>query len=142
MTAVMRRFHRNLAEEDQYPLPPREIISSIAPDLPGTKARDLSMLTHFAYGAACGAALATVRRRPSLGYGVAGGIGIWIGSYLGWLPGLKILKPATEHPAQRNAGMILAHAVWGAAYALTQSGLLESERILKGGPLKDLPIKN
>jgi hypothetical protein len=138
MTAVMRGFHRRLAKEDRYPLPPREIISSIAPDLPSASARDVSMVAHFAYGAACGAALAAIRRRPSLGYGIAGGIGIWIGSYLGWIPGMNILKPATEHPAPRNAGMILAHAVWGAAYSVTQAGLLDSDRILKGGPLKDV----
>ena len=139
MTAVMRRFHRKLAERDQYPLPPREIVSSIAPDLPDRGARDVSMLAHFTYGAVCGAALAAVRRRPSLGYGVAGGIGIWIGSYLGWIPGLNVLEPATKHPAPRNAGMILAHAVWGVAYSVTQVELLKSERILNGGPLKDVP---
>jgi putative membrane protein len=39
-------------------------------------------------------------------------------SYLLALPILKILTPATEHPARRNILMILAHFVWGATLGL------------------------
>ena len=34
---------------------------------------------------------------------------------MGLLPAAGILKPATEHPARRNALMIASHLVWGAA---------------------------
>jgi hypothetical protein len=33
---------------------------------------------------------------------------------LGWLPAFRILKPATNHPAQRVMLMISAHLIWGA----------------------------
>jgi hypothetical protein len=47
--------------------------------------------------------------------GAAFGLGVWTASYLGLLPALGILKPATEHPARRNLLMIGAHVVWGSA---------------------------
>lgn len=138
MTATMRRLHRRLEPQHRYPLPPREIVSSIAPDAPGGRARDASILAHFAYGALCGAALAVPARKPALSYGIAGGVGIWLGSYLGWIPGLGILRPATDHPAPRNSLMILSHVAWGSAFAATQNELIESERIFTGGPLNDI----
>lgn len=59
-------------------------------------------------------------------------------SYFGWIPALGILKPANANPGRRNATMILAHVVWGGAYAVTQSELVKSATILRGGPLKDI----
>ncbi|MFL6767391.1 MAG: hypothetical protein ACJ8FH_01770 [Sphingomicrobium sp.] len=138
MTAAMRRLHRLLARKDRYPLPPREITSSVVPELPQPWARDTAMAAHFAYGALCGAALAVPARKPSLAFGIAGGIGIWLGSYMGWIPAFRILKPATRHPAPRNALMILSHAVWGSAYALVHAEIIESQAIMAGGPLKDV----
>ena len=142
MTAAMHRLHRRLPEEDRYPLPPREIIGSVAPELPRNPASDTSLVAHFAYGALCGAAIAAVSRKPSQASGMAAGVGIWLASYLGWIPGSKILKPATAHPAPRNATMILSHLVWGSAYSLGQAELLKSERIFRDGPLKDVPASN
>jgi hypothetical protein len=37
---------------------------------------------------------------------------------------LGILRPATEHPARRNALMIGAHVVWGVALGLIVEQLL------------------
>src|SRR5215213_4676353 len=106
MTATMERLHRKLSDEDRYPLPPREITSSILPELPNAAARDTSLVAHFAYGGLCGLLLAALKRRPSLSFGVAGGLGIWLGSYFGWIPGLNVLKPPSEHPAPRTATMV------------------------------------
>jgi len=50
--------------------------------------------------------------------GIVFGLGVWAASYLAWLPALGILPPATEAPPRRNAVMIAAHIVWGAAAGL------------------------
>jgi hypothetical protein len=137
MTAAMRRFHEQLPNRDRYPLPPREIVSSAAPELPETEARNASILAHFAYGALSGAALAALKRRPTLGFGASGGVAIWAASYFGWIPAMGILKPADRHPAARNGGMILSHIIWGSAFALAQAELLKSKPIFDDGPIKD-----
>ena len=75
-----------------------------------------TLFSHFGYGALFGAAYALMEKRVPLRSGVKGvlaGILLWAGSYLGWLPALRLLKPATRHPWRRNALMILAHIVWG-----------------------------
>jgi hypothetical protein len=46
------------------------------------------------------------------------------------VPALGILKPASEHPARRNAVMITAHVVWGAATALALRELLFARRTI------------
>ena len=51
--------------------------------------------------------------------GACYGLAVWAGSYLGLLPALGVLKPATEHPVRRIALMIAAHLVWGAALGAT-----------------------
>ena len=43
------------------------------------------------------------------------GLAVWAGSYLGLLPALGIMSPATDHPLRRTALMIAAHLVWGSA---------------------------
>ena len=64
MTAAMRRLHRRLPEKERYPLTPREIIDSTADklDVPigGERAKDVTTLAHFLYGAAAGAVLAAM----------------------------------------------------------------------------------
>lgn len=50
---------------------------------------------------------------PSFLKGIIFGIGVWLVSYLGWLPAANILPPATREPAARNILMILSHLVWG-----------------------------
>jgi uncharacterized membrane protein YagU involved in acid resistance len=47
------------------------------------------------------------------------GVLVWGVSYLGWIPGARILKPATQHRARRNVLMIACHLVWGATLATT-----------------------
>lgn len=137
MTSAMARLHRRLPERERYPLPPREITERITGgDEPGIRDRALS--AHFLYGAACGAALAALRPKPGLGEGAAAGVAIWAGSYFGWVPGFGILKPASAHPARRNALMISAHLVWGTATAAGLRELWLARRtMLNEGPLRD-----
>jgi uncharacterized membrane protein YagU involved in acid resistance len=45
--------------------------------------------------------------------GLLAGTALWSGSYLGWIPLLGILPPATKHPWRMNVLMIVAHFIWG-----------------------------
>lgn len=123
MTILMTAWHRRLPRREQYSLPPREIIDEITEaaavqdDLSESEKAKLSLIGHFAYGATTGAIYApliSLIQPPNAVNGIIYGLGIWTTSYLGWLPALNILRPATEHPARRNALMITAHIVWGA----------------------------
>lgn len=137
MTALMHRGHRKLASKDRYPLPPREIVGSVAPALDREAATNMTLVAHFAYGGLCGAALASIIRKPTVGDGILGGLSVWLASYLGWIPAFGILKPATGHPRSRNGLMTVAHVVWGTAFAITQRDLLKSQSAFAEGSLKD-----
>ena len=139
MTSAMRRLHRRLPANERYPLTPRELVdSAVGP--PDQTARDLTVATHFAYGAGCGALLAAAGTRPGTAAGAAAGAAVWLGSYMGWIPALNLLDPATEHPARRNALMIWVHLVWGAATAKAIRELAEAHgTIFAAGPDRDVP---
>jgi uncharacterized membrane protein YagU involved in acid resistance len=125
MTVMMEIMHRNLPYEEQYPLPPRTITMKAADavdlkeKMGETERTTATLVSHFAYGAAMGALYAPLRRKIRLAppplAGACYGLAVWAGSYLGLLPALGVLRPATEHPARRTALMIAAHLVWGAA---------------------------
>jgi hypothetical protein len=55
------------------------------------------------------------------------GVAIWAGSYLGWLPTVGILTPATRHPWRRNLLMIVAHVIWGVALGEGLQKLTEND---------------
>lgn len=125
MTITMVALYRALPRPGRHPLPPVQITAEMARRtrtrrrLRGTRLVAASLAAHFGYGAATGALyplLGRARARAT-GIGVAYGVGVWALSYLGWIPGARILEPATRHPPQRNLLMILAHVVWGAALA-------------------------
>jgi uncharacterized membrane protein YagU involved in acid resistance len=144
MTAAMRRFHRRLPAKERYPLTPREIVDSgakqIGVKLPGEAAKDLTAAAHFAYGAATGAMLAAMNPDPKKRTGAAFGAAVWLASYMGWIPAVGTLKPATRHPPRRNFLMIGVHLIWGAATAACIRELrLARETILRDGPDKDAP---
>jgi uncharacterized membrane protein YagU involved in acid resistance len=144
MTSAMRRLHQRLPEEESYSLTPREIIDSTAElaevPLGSEAAKDITTAAHFGYGAACGSLLAAVAPRMDPFTGAAAGVGIWLGSYLGWIPAAGILKPVTDHPPRRNGLMITTHLVWGAATALALRELiLIRDTMIKDGPVEDAP---
>lgn len=124
MTLAMKLMHEQLPRAEQYPLPPRQVTEGLAEKagvnehLDEEEREAATWVSHFAFGAACGALYGAVSgegldKHPVLA-GVGFGAAVWAGSYLGWLPAFGIISPATEHPARRNALMIAAHAVWGA----------------------------
>lgn len=128
MTVAMELMHKALPEREKYPLPPRTITMKAAEavdvkdEMNETERTTLTLVSHFAYGATCGALYAPLKRRILLAPPIAGacyGLAVWIGSYLGLLPALGVLKPATEHPVRRTALMIAAHLIWGAVLGAT-----------------------
>ena len=140
MTSAMRRLHARLPRDERYPLTPREIVDSAAPALPDEAARDVTTAAHFAYGAACGALLAAAGPKPGKSAGAAAGATIWLASYMGWIPALNLLEPATEHPARRNALMIAVHLVWGISTAAAMRELAAArETIFAAGEDRDVP---
>lgn len=123
MTAAMIVMHRRLPAGQRYPLPPRQITMNVAAKVGARKHLDetertgLTLVAHFGYGAFVGGIFGLIAPR-SVGAAVPAGIvyalAVWAGSYLGVLPALRLLSPATRHPPERNALMIAAHVVWGA----------------------------
>lgn len=128
MTAVMAALRRRLPLVQRYPLPPRQITMKLAGRAGlrrgmGEAGRTgLTLASHFAYGAAAGVLYTLLRpgrsAPMSAAKGAAVGAAVWTASYLGWLPAFKVLPPATRQPKERNALMIAAHLVWGAATGL------------------------
>ena len=144
MTAAMRRLHARLPGEEQYPLTPREIIDGAAEqqgiELGGEAAKDATMAGHFLYGATCGAVLGAINPNMGRASGALAGVGIWLGSYMGWIPAAGLLKPAPEHPPRRTALMIGVHLIWGASTAAAMRELLAVRRtMIEGGPNRDAP---
>jgi hypothetical protein len=124
MTAAMARMHGRLPAASRYPLPPRELTRQIISGDERSE-RAATMVAHFAYGAATGALFGLGRARSLLA-GAGFGIAVWGASYIGWIPALGLLEPATKHPPERNGLMVLAHVVWGAVLAL---GLRDLEEV-------------
>ncbi len=139
MTSAMRRMHSRLPEKERYPLTPREIIDSVG-EPPNEAAKDITIAAHFGYGAATGALIAAANPRIGPATGAMAGVAVWLASYMGWIPGVGILKPATDHPPRRNAVMIAAHLVWGAATARAMRELIAArETIFAEGKDRDIP---
>ncbi len=137
MTSAMRRLHARLPPKERYPLTPREIVdSTLAP--PPAAAPDFTLVAHFAYGAGCGALLAAANPRIGRVGGSLAGAAVWLTSYMGWIPALGVLKPATGHPLRRNAVMVAAHLAWGwsTAEAIRELSAARAT-IFADGPDKD-----
>lgn len=109
--------------QEQYPLPPREIVAVLAEksglrrSLTPAQEHAVAVMCHYGYGAAAGALYGALSP-PGVStpvHGVAFGLALWATSYLGWLPAVGILRPATQHPPRRTALMIASHVVWGLA---------------------------
>lgn len=135
MTVVMVLWHRRLPRRERYALPPREITGAVAAragvDLDAETISTATLLAHFGYGGAAGAlygALPAAHGRRPVAAGLMLGLLVWGVSYFGLLPALHLLRPATRHPARRNALMLGAHAVWGAALSVLYRLLLNDGR--------------
>ena len=133
MTMAMVAMHRRLPAEQRGPLPPYHV-SMAAVQCLGIKrfmsqnARFATTMTlHFGYGTLVGALYIPFARLVAGPYplnGMAFGVLIWVGSYMGWLPMSGLISPATRHPGARNLLMIAAHLVWGHTIAVASQRLL------------------
>ncbi len=113
---------RFLPRREKYHLPPRLITGEIAEQvgiedqMSENELIGLTILSHFGYGAVFGVFYALFENRLPIHSSLKGssaGVAIWAGSYLGWLPAMGILTPATRHPWRRSLLMIVAHIIWG-----------------------------
>ncbi len=140
MSATMELGHAALPFWQRHTLPPRKITVrmlrrlGVSHELDEAGRLAATVAGHFGYGAACGAVYGALCPRDRLGLvsGVAFGVAVWTGSYLGWLPATGLLAPATWHTRERNAVMIAAHAVWGASLGLAARALLARTRRREG----------
>lgn len=126
MTMAMLELHRCLGIRDRQPLPPREITNKVlngvglGSEMSNTEISTMTLLNHFAYGGVAGVGYTLVAPRASqdaISKGIVGGLILWGISYLGLLPGLNILKPATQHSPSRNLLMVGVHLIWGIVLA-------------------------
>lgn len=137
MTAAMAGMHKLLPPDEQYPLPPRLITENVLDaaeveeKVPEEEERKLSLVNHFAYGSAMGgiyaSGLQALDAKPTVANGIVFGLGVWAGSYQALLPMTGLFPPADEQPARRNALMITAHIVWGAALGIIMGKLVDNE---------------
>jgi hypothetical protein len=120
MSAVMLAAQRAGLEGEQ---PPEAIVESglDAADVERSERTEnaLASLAHLGFGSSVGAVYALLRRwldtpGPETLHGVGYGLGVWGVSYLGWVPALGILPPVTRDRRDRQATMLLGHAVYGA----------------------------
>lgn len=126
MTLAMTRLFPYLPRRQRYPLPPHEITvhaaerTGLAEHLPPERRTAATLAAHFGFGALSGALYPVTAARlhtPTALNGAVFGVAVWGLGYLGWVSGLGLLRPATDHPKKRVGLMILAHLVWGPATA-------------------------
>lgn len=113
--------------------PPRSIIDHFLPFVPAKPSNRLAVATHFAYGAAGGAAFEALTARQvrlwrRLLTGAAFGMTVWLAGYEGWVPAMGVLPPAHRDDRGRVATEIAAHLVYG--LGLGAAGHLAARRRL------------
>lgn len=108
-------------------LPPRKIVEATI-HAASTKRVDESVVkaasvgAHFAFGAGAGVAFSALQKRLPMApmpAGILFGLLVWVVSYKGWIPALKILPPPSRDDPARARTMLLAHLVYGASLGLS-----------------------
>lgn len=102
--------------------PPEHIVErgmTMAGEPPSRQAVDVAAgAAHFAFGTACGAAFGLLVSPRASGtvqlLAMPWAIAIWLVSYFGWIPALRILPPPSEDRPGRAWTMLAAHVVYGA----------------------------
>lgn len=133
MTTYWEYMHKRLPGEPPRPLPPREIVETaavkagISRQLSERDVQNLALAAHFGYAALTGALFGLLAPRSTaaaLGAGMLFGIGVWAGSYLGWLPATGLRHSPRYDLRARTALLIGGHLVWGASTGLLAGSLL------------------
>jgi uncharacterized membrane protein YagU involved in acid resistance len=126
MTVVMQWLYNALPRREQYPLPPEEITVVAEAKVFGRFLDEpqhmaLTLFSHFGYGTVLGMVYSLVAEKipfmPLLS-GLLYGIFVWAGSYLGWLPAFRVLRPVSEFTPSRRSLLIISHLVWGGALGI------------------------
>lgn len=103
-------------------LPPERITEATldAAGLPRSgRAQDaLAILLHFGFGIPVGVLFGLLRRvlrlpLPLTLQGAAYGALVWFVSYMGWVPALGLMPPATRDHPRRTVVMVAAHLLYG-----------------------------
>ena len=104
-------------------MPPLKIVESLLGRArsrrpPRAASKPLATIAHLGFGAAAGAGYGIVarRRRPLATAATRGalyGTAVWLVSYAGWIPALRILPPPTRDRPDRQSAMLAAHLVYG-----------------------------
>jgi uncharacterized membrane protein YagU involved in acid resistance len=122
MAIFMQTLWLQLPSRELHPLPPRRITRRLLREtglharVNQTNERILTWVLHFLFGATAGSIYGIVDEKiPGKDEvkGLLAGTALWSGSYLGWIPLLGLLPPATKHPWRMNVLMIVAHFIWG-----------------------------
>jgi uncharacterized membrane protein YagU involved in acid resistance len=135
MTAVMELLHRPLPPGQRRPLPPRRVTMraadavGVADDLSEPERVGLTTAAHFGFGAAAGSVYGLLAPRDPVpaAAGVAYGLAVWAGSYMGWLPAMGLHPHPADEPAGRVAATVAAHVVWGAVLGVLTARMLPEE---------------
>jgi uncharacterized membrane protein YfcA len=136
MTATMEVYYRLLPADQRRPLGPSLIVQRVTPAAVRTGAHGerrhllLTLAAHVGYGTTSGAAYALTMSKtplPTPLKGLVFGLALFAVSYLGWLPSAGILRPASDYPAGRNAGLIIAHLIYGSVTALVAGALAHED---------------
>ena len=100
-----------------------QIMKRVSAVLPGRTPRSDGCLSarpvaHFAFGAGAGALYGLLApRRFREGTGIAYAGLIWVTSYLGWLPALRLHPPVARDDRVRQIGNAAGHVVYGISLA-------------------------
>lgn len=116
-------------------LPPDKIAESAVEAIAGrspseAEQRVVATVAHLGFGAVAGAifggAVSPFRQLPAAALAAIGSIyaiGIWLVSYQGWVPMLRIMPPASRDHGGRVATMGVSHVVYGSALGLMTRAL-------------------
>jgi putative membrane protein len=122
MTIFMLATQRFLPRGQRYALPPEVIVKDLAHRahirsfLSKRQIMLATLISHFGYGSAMGAAYGPMERAaplPAPARGLVYGLLIWVGSYFALLPLGDMAASGQKEPGQRNLMMLAAHALWG-----------------------------
>jgi hypothetical protein len=93
--------------------PPRAIVRTALPGLSEEAVDAGAILAHLGYGSAAGVVHRALGA-PGPAASVLYALGLYAGSYEGWVPVLGALPPAHLDDRARQASMIAGHVVYGA----------------------------
>ena len=88
----------------------------------------LTAINHWAYGMGGGAVFGLLRRRldpplPGAIQGIIFALGIWVISYMGWVPAVGLMPAVWNQRPDRALELLLAHVVYGATLGFTFDAL-------------------